>query len=150
MEAWNPILWEFSRVMRECHRRIGALLGKEKPPVGKAPIMGMLRVQDGLTQAELSERLQRNETSVALAVERLEQEGYVTIEGTAGKMGLHLTAAGQAEAARMARALDETEKLALQDFTVEDIAQLHSLLERMHRNLQDKNPSGEHKPRLEY
>ena len=150
MEAWNPILWEFSRVMRECHRRIGALLGKEKPPVGQAPIMGMLRVQDGLTQAELSERLQRNETSVALAVERLEQEGYVTIEGTAGKMGLHLTAAGQAEAARMARVLDETEKLALQDFTVEDIAQLHSLLERMHRNLQDKNPSGEHKPWLEY
>ena len=45
---------------------------------------------------------------------------------------------------------DATEKLALQDFTVEDIAQLHSLLERMHRNLQGKAPSGEQKPRLEY
>ena len=50
----------------------------------------------------------------------------------------------------MARAMEETEKLALQDFTVEDIAQLHSLLERMHRNLQGKAPSGEQKPRLEY
>ena len=46
--------------------------------------------------------------------------------------------------------MEETEKLALQDFTVEDIAQLHSLLERMHSNLQGKAPSGEQKPRLEY
>ena len=141
MEVWNPMLWEFSRVMRECHRKIGAMLGKNKPPVGQAPIMGLLRTQDGLTQEEVSERLQRNETSVALAVERLVQEGYLTFEGEA----LHLT-----DAARTARAMEETEKLALQDFTVEDIAQLHSLLERMHRNLQGKAPSGEQKPRLEY
>ena len=134
MEVWNPMLWEFSRVMRECHRKIGAMLGKNKPPVGQAPIMGLLRTQDGLTQEEVSERLQRNETSVALAVERLVQEGYLTFEGEA----LHLTDAGQAEAARTVRAMEETEKLALQDFTVEDIAQLHSLLERMHRNLQGK------------
>lgn len=146
MEVWNPMLWEFSRVMRECHRKIGAMLGKDKPPVGQAPIMGLLRTQDGLTQEEVSERLQRNETSVALAVERLVQEGYLTFEGEA----LHLTDAGQAEAARTVRAMEETEKLALQDFTVEDIAQLHSLLERMHRNLQGKAPSGEQKPRLEY
>ncbi len=132
--------------MRECHRKIGAMLGKNKPPVGQAPIMGLLRTQDGLTQEEVSERLQRNETSVALAVERLVQEGYLTFEGEA----LHLTDAGQAEAARTVRAMEETEKLALQDFTVEDIAQLHSLLERMHRNLQGKAPSGEQKPRLEY
>ena len=122
------------------------MLGKNKPPVGQAPIMGLLRIQDGLTQEEVSERLQRNETSVALAVERLVQEGYLTFEGEA----LHLTDAGQAEAARTVRAMEETEKLALQDFTVEDIAQLHSLLERMHRNLQGKAPSGEQKPRLEY
>lgn len=146
LEVWNPMLWEFSRVMRECHRKIGAMLGKDKPPVGQAPIMGLLRTQDGLTQEEVSERLQRNETSVALAVERLVQEGYLTFEGEA----LHLTDAGQAEAARTVRAMEETEKLALQDFTVEDIAQLHSLLERMHRNLQGKAPSGEQKPRLEY
>lgn len=126
--------------------KIGAMLGKNKPPVGQAPIMGLLRTQDGLTQEEVSERLQRNETSVALAVERLVQEGYLTFEGEA----LHLTDAGQAEAARTVRAMEETEKLALQDFTVEDIAQLHSLLERMHRNLQGKAPSGEQKPRLEY
>ena len=50
MEVWNPMLWEFSRVMRECHRKIGAMLGKNKPPVGQAPIMGLLRTQDGLTQ----------------------------------------------------------------------------------------------------
>ena len=106
--------------------------------------------QDGLTQEELSQRLQRNETSVALALERLMQEGYVTLEGEEGKSALHLTTAGQAEAARMGRAMEETEKLALQDFTVEDIAQLHSLLERMHRNLEGKGPSGEQKPRLEY
>lgn len=92
----------------------------------------------------------RNETSVALALERLMQEGYVTLEGEEGKSALHLTTAGQAEAARMGRAMEETEKLALQDFTVEDIAQLHSLLERMHRNLEGKGPSGEQKPRLEY
>ena len=146
MGVWNPMLWEFSRVMRECHRKIGAMLGKDRPPVGQAPIMGLLRTQDGLTQEEVSERLQRNETSVALAVERLVQEGYLTFEGEA----LHLTDAGQAEAARTVRAMEETEKLALQDFTVEDIAQLHSLLERMHRNLQGKAPSGEQKPRLEY
>lgn len=146
MEVWNPMLWEFSRVMRECHRKIGAMLGKDKPPVGQAPIMGLLRTQDGLTQEEVSERLQRNETSVALAVERLVQEGYLTFEGEA----LHLTDVGQAEAARTVCAMEETEKLALQDFTVEDIAQLHSLLERMHRNLQGKAPSGEQKPRLEY
>ena len=139
MEVWNPML-------RECHRKIGAMLGKDKPPLGQAPIMGLLRTQDGLTQEEVSERLQRNETSVALAVERLVQEGYLTFEGEA----LHLTDAGQAEAARTVRAMEETEKLALQDFTVEDIAQLHSLLERMHRNLQGKAPSGEQKPRLEY
>ena len=108
--------------------------------------MGLLRTQDGLTQEEVSERLQRNETSVALAVERVVQEGYLTFEGEA----LHLTDAGQAEGARTVRAMEETEKLALQDFTVEDIAQLHSLLERMHRNLQGKAPSGKQKPRLEY
>ena len=150
MEVWNPILWEFSRVMRECHRKVGTMLGKDRPPVSNGPIMGALRAQDGLTQAELSERLQRNETSVALALERLMQEGYVTLEGEEGKSALHLTTAGQAEAARMGRAMEETEKLALQDFTVEDIAQLHSLLERMHRNLQGKATSGEQKPRLEY
>ena len=83
---------------------------------------------------------------VSVHVERLVQEGYLTFEGEA----LHLTDAGQAEAARTARAMEETEKLALQDFTVEDIAQLHSLLERMHRNLQGKAPSGEQKPLLEY
>ena len=150
MEVWNPILWEFSRVMRECHRKVGTMLGKDRPPVSNGPIMGALRAQDGLTQAELSERLQRNETSVALALERLMQEGYVTLAGEKGKSTLHLTTAGQAEAARMGRAMEETEKLALQDFTVEDIAQLHSLLERMHRNLEGKGPSGEQKPRLEY
>ena len=126
------------------------MLGKDRPPVSNGPIMGALRAQDGLTQAELSERLQRNETSVALALERLMQEGYVTLAGEEGKSTLHLTTAGQAEAARMGRAMEETEKLALQDFTVEDIAQLHSLLERMHRNLEGKGPSGEQKPRLEY
>ena len=150
MEVWNPILWEFSRVMRECHRKVGTMLGKDRPPVSNGPIMGALRAQDGLTQAELSERLQRNETSVALALERLMQEGYVTLACEEGKSTLHLTTAGQAEAARMGRAMEETEKLALQDFTVEDIAQLHSLLERMHRNLEGKGPSGEQKPRLEY
>ena len=150
MEVWNPILWEFSRVMRECHRKVGAMLGKDRPPLSNGPIMVALRAQDGLTQAELSERLQRNETSVALALERLMQEGYVTLEGEEGKSALHLTTAGQAEAARMGRAMEETEKLALQAFTVEDIAQLHSLLERMHRNLEGKGPSGEQKPRLEY
>ena len=127
MEVWNPILWEFSRVMRECHRKVGAMLGKDRPPVSNGPIMGALRAQDGLVQ-----------------------EGYVTLEGEEGKSALHLTTAGQAEAARMGRAMEETEKLALQDFTVEDIAQLHSLLERMHRNLEGKGPSGEQKPRLEY
>ena len=150
MEVWNPILWEFSRVMRECHRKVGAMLGKDRPPVSNGPIMGALRAQDGLTQEELSQRLQRNETSVALALERLMQEGYVTLAGEEGKSALHLTTAGQAEAARMGRAMEETEKLALQAFTVEDIAQLHSLLERMHRNLEGKGPSGEQKPRLEY
>ena len=75
MEVWNPILWEFSRVMRECHRKVGAMLGKDRPPVSNGPIMGALRAQDGLTQQELSQRLQRNETSVALALERLIQEG---------------------------------------------------------------------------
>lgn len=137
-------------MMRECHRKVGTMLGKDRPPVSNGPIMGALRAQDGLTQAELSERLQRNETSVALALEQLMQEGYVTLEGEEGKSALHLTTAGQAEAARMGRAMEETEKLALQDFTVEDIAQLHSLLERMHRNLEGKGPSGEQKPRLEY
>ncbi|MFR5853336.1 MAG: hypothetical protein ACLUE8_02795 [Lachnospiraceae bacterium] len=146
MEVWNPMLWEFSRVMRECHRKIGAMLGKNKPPVGQAPIMGLLRTQDGLTQEEVSERLQRNETSVALAVERLVQEGYLTFEGEA----LHLTDAGQAEAARTVRAMEETEKLALQGFYGRGHRPLHSLLERMHRNLQGKAPSGEQKPRLEY
>lgn len=150
MEVWNPILWEFSRVMRECHRKVGTMLGKDRPPVSNGPIMGALRAQDGLTQQELSQRLQRNETSVALALERLMQEGYVTLAGEEGKATLHLTTAGQAEAARMGRAMEETEKLALQDFTVEDIAQLHSLLEWMHRNLEGKGPSGEQKPRLEY
>ena len=94
MEVWNPILWEFSRVMRECHRKVGTMLGKDRPPVSNGPIMGALRAQDGLTQAELSERLQRNETSVALALERLMQEGYVTLEGEEGKSALHLTTAG--------------------------------------------------------
>ena len=83
---------------------------------------------------------------VSVHVERLVQEGYLTFEGEA----MHLTDAGQAEAARTARAMEETEKLALQDFTVEDIAQLHSLLERMHRNVEGKGPPGEQQPRLEY
>ena len=88
MEVWNPMLWEFSRVMRECHRKIGAMLGKNKPPVGQAPIMGLLRTQDGLTQEEVSERLQRNETSVALAVKRLVQEARdrgMLIDATFGR-----------------------------------------------------------------
>lgn len=119
---------------------------QEQAAGGTGSDHGTFALQDGLTQEEVSERLQRNETSVALAVERLVQEGYLTFEGEA----LHLTDAGQAEAARTVRAMEETEKLALQDFTVEDIAQLHSLLERMHRNLQGKAPSGEQKPRLEY
>ena len=120
MEVWNPMLWEFSRVMRECHRKIGAMLGKDKPPVGQAPIMGLLRTQDGLTQEEVSERLQRNETSVALAVERLVQEGYLTFEGEA----LHLTDAGQAEGARTARAMEET------DFDVAQLDELYAALEQ--------------------
>ena len=95
MEVWNPILWEFSRVMRECHRKVGAMLGKDRPPVSNGPIMGALRAQDGLTQEELSQRLQRNETSVALALERLVQEGYVTLEGEEGKSALHLTTGGR-------------------------------------------------------
>ena len=39
------------------------------------------------------------------------QEGYVTLAGEEGKSALHLTTAGQAEAARMGRAMEETEKL---------------------------------------
>lgn len=55
MEVWNPILWEFSRVMRECHRKVGTMLGKDRPPVCNGPIMGALRAPGRATQAELSE-----------------------------------------------------------------------------------------------
>lgn len=57
MEVWNPILWEFSRVMRECHRKVGTMLARIDRRSATAPSWGRCARQDGLTQAELSERL---------------------------------------------------------------------------------------------
>ena len=76
---------------------------------------------------------------------KLEQYQYIP------NMGARMLARGDSEIIGVITNYpNREEKLALQDFTVEDIAQLHSLLERMHRNLEGKGPSGEQKPRLEY
>lgn len=126
------------RLFFECIRK---QIGTEGVHPRQGPILGMLLLHDGMSQVDIVHKLQVSAATVAVSISRLEKLGFVTRQRRENNQRaniLTLTEKGRAEALRMQQLMREIGKVALEDVSEEEIAEMEYSLGKITKNLQKK------------
>lgn len=123
------------------HRRMQAYIARELAPyeVGKGQHQFLARLfqEDGVSQKDLAEFLQMDKGSVAHALRRLEQNGYIAREKDVGDQRIsrvYLTGKAKHMRATFFAVLSSQTDVLAEGFTDEERHQALALLKRMAEN----------------
>lgn len=106
------------------------------------PMLRLLFEYPGLSQREIAEKLNIKPPTVAVSIKRLEKAGYVERnqdENNQRISRIYITDAGTQVMELGKKIIGEEEQMLLQDFTPEERALIREYLQRIKKNLSQKN-----------
>lgn len=113
---------------------------------GQPSILRYVTEHDGCTQKELASALHISPASAATSLKRIEKAGLITRtadEADSRKNHLSVTEKGSEALRQFVEICKTTDKEMFKGFTQEEMDTLHSLLTRLHENLDSKSFSPE-------
>lgn len=116
---------------------------------GQGALLNALVDNDGTTQRELVKILGLNRSELKDIVKKAERNGYVTIEDHDAKhtYAVKLTDEGRKVAEKRVKANDKTAEDILDCLSVDEVAQLNALTEKLILSCKDKGINGKKKGR---
>ena len=129
---------ELHDMMREHHHTMQQYFKSHGLFNGQPPMLFHIAENPGLTQKELARRMNITPASVAISIRRMEAEGLVIREGDerdARMLHLSLTDKGRELDRECRRARDIIIATLYEDFTQEELEQMHRLFTHMMNKL---------------
>jgi DNA-binding MarR family transcriptional regulator len=108
---------------------------------GQLHVLKMVAMHDGISQKELANLLRVKPPTVAVMVKRMEKAGLIRrVEDREDMrvMRISLTEEGKRISGKADEAMHENEKVILQGFSDEELAQLRNYFERLVENMQQE------------
>lgn len=102
----------------------------------------VLWIEDGISQRELSQRLNMREPTTVIAVKRLEKAGLISRRPSAEdgrKINIFLTPKAKALKAKLMPLVEEVNNLAMRGMTSKEKAELRRLLTKVNQNLESED-----------
>ena len=133
------VSYAVGRLERLLRRRLGAAVEPAGLTLPAYTALSVLRVQDGLSNAQLARRSLVTPQSMSEVLALLVEQGYVRRRAAPGHgrvIRSELTAAGKRALERCDRAVDAVEREMLGDLDVDDAANLRDVLLRCARALE--------------
>lgn len=121
------------------HRRVRELLDELGLFRGQAPVLRALWAQDGLTQSELTERLNRSPSTITKTVQRLEKAGFVqrgADDSDERISRVFLTDAGRAIQPAVEEVWKRLDRQLFEGFSAQELSLLADFLTRVCRNIE--------------
>ena len=134
----GDVLHLIGRVCGCKYQRVQRLLDALGLYHGQPPVLNALWEHEGMTQSELAERLNRSPSTITKMVQRMEKAGFVERCDDPEDERIsrvHLTDAGREVRAEVVEVWQTFAREAFADFTEEEVAQFHALLQRLHHNI---------------
>lgn len=106
------------------------------------PLLIYVKDHDGCSQVEIADYLLVTPASIALSTKRLEKAGFLTKRVDSDNLRckkIYLTDKGREITDKCGEIFDSVDSQMLQGFSEEELSQLSIFLERMMKNLSDKN-----------
>jgi DNA-binding MarR family transcriptional regulator len=123
------------------HRRVRELLDELGLYRGQSSVLRALWAQDGLTQTELAERLNRSPSTVTKTVQRMEKAGFVrrcTDDSDERVSRVFLTEAGRAIQPAVEEVWKGLDRQLLAGFSAQELALFSDFLTRVCHNVERK------------
>lgn len=120
------------------HRRAHELLDELGFYQGQAFVLYALWDEDGLTQSELTERLQRSPSTITKTVQRLEKAGFVkrcSDDADERVSRVYLTNAGRDIRPTVEEIWNKLDQQIFQGFNPQEVEQLGDYMTRVYQNL---------------
>lgn len=105
---------------------------------GQMPILGFLAEHDGVTQKEISKKLNVKPSTITVSIQRLEKMELarkVQDEKDQRMMRVYLTEQGKEVVVQMKKLLQENEKILLAGFSETEVCLLRRMLSQVEDNL---------------
>lgn len=109
---------------------------------GQPSILSFVTENDGCTQKDVAKALHISPPSAATSLKRMEKAGLITRTADASdcrKNHLSITLKGTHALEQFNKICDTTDKAMFKDFTTNELDTLHSLLSRLHKNLDSES-----------
>ena len=109
---------------------------------GQIPLLNYVKKHDGCFQVEIADYLLVTPASIALSTKRLEKAGFLTKKIDSDNLRckkIYITDKGREITDKCKEIFDTVDSQMLQEFTEDELSQLNLFLERMIKNLSDKN-----------
>jgi len=127
-----------SKVCGLKHRRMHELLDDLGLYSGQPSVLRALWEQDGMTQSELTEQLNRSPSTITKTVKRMEKAGFVERRADPRDervSHVYLTDTGRSVKAALEDVWRAFEEQAFAEFSAQELALLRDLLHRICRNI---------------
>ena len=124
------------------HRRVHQLLDELGLHRGQSFVLRALWAQDGLTQTELTERLNRSPSTITKTVQRMEKAGFVRRgpdDSDERVSRVFLTDAGRAIRPAVEEAWNRLDREIFAGFSSQELALFSDLLTRVCRNVESSS-----------
>ncbi len=134
----------FPRLFGLQHQFFGcvhALMGSDHVHPRQGPILCLILHSEGMSQADIVRKMNVSAATVAVSLARLEKLGLILREKNQQNQRanvLRLTEKGREMARHLEWVMSEIARIALTDFTPEEVETLSGYCERMTLNLQNK------------
>ena len=107
---------------------------------GQPPVLNALWAEEGMTQSELSEALNRSPSTITKMVQRMEKAGFVERRADAGDERIsrvYLTDSGRNVRSAVEDIWRSFASQAFETFTEQELAHFNELLQRLYHNIEE-------------
>ncbi len=139
LPAPEEVLHQIGKVCGSNYHRLRELLDGLGLYKGQPPVLQALWEQEGMTQSELAERLERSPSTITKMVQRMERSGFLERRSDPDDERIsrvHLTDLGRKVQSDVESVFQTFAAEAFAGFSEEELAQLHTMLQRIHRNVE--------------
>jgi DNA-binding MarR family transcriptional regulator len=136
--AKEEVLHQIGRVCGSNYHRLRELLDELGLYKGQPPVLQALWEQEGMTQSELADKLERSPSTITKMVQRMERSGFLERRPDSDDervSRVHLTEMGRKVQSDVEAILQAFAAEAFDGFTEEELASLYSMLKRIHHNV---------------
>lgn len=139
LPALQEVLYQMGRVCGSNYHRLRELLDDLGLYKGQPPVLQALWEQEGMTQSELADKIERSPSTITKMVQRMERSGFLDRRPDPDDervSRVHLTELGRKVQGDVEAVLQSFAAEAFDGFTEEELASLYAMLKRIHRNVE--------------